>query len=292
MARIRTIKPEFFRHEGLQDIEAANPGRHVMLVFAGLWGHCDKHGRFEWKPRTLKLDILPFLNFDMAGTLEILRAGGFVRKYRGEDGRDYGEIDSFEKHQRISGKEAQESGKFPEPVEYDDVNNGEATGKHPESQERKGREKEKEQEGKGTESSVEQQAARPSVAQNARTVFAHWQKVMGHPRAVLDAKRQRLIEARLKDGYTVEDLCNAITGCSLSPYHMGQNEQGTRYDGIDLICRDGGKVDKFLATYRNPPRATGRQGLIEARNQSAVEEFLSQPTKAQGDIIDMEVGHG
>lgn len=153
-------------------------------------------------------------------------------------------------------------------------------------------EEEREEEVEKEKNIVEQQAARPSVAQNARTVFAHWQKVMGHPRAVLDAKRQRLIEARLKDGYTVEDLCNAITGCSQSPFHMGQNEQGTRYDGIDLICRDGGKVDKFLATYRNPPRATGRQGLIEARNQSAVEEFLSQPTKAQGDIIDMEVGHG
>lgn len=163
----------------------------------------------------------------------------------------------------------------------------------PREEEEREREKEVEKE----KNFVEQQAARPPAERNTRAdqaaaVFAHWQKVMGHSKAKLDAKRQRLIEARLKDGYTVEDLCNAITGCSLSPYHMGQNEQGTRYDGIDLICRDGGKVDKFLATYRNPPRATGRQGLIEARNQSAVEEFLSQPTKAQGDIIDMEVGHG
>lgn len=45
MARIRTIKPEFFRHEGLQDLEQANPGAYAMLVFAALWGHCDKHGR-------------------------------------------------------------------------------------------------------------------------------------------------------------------------------------------------------------------------------------------------------
>lgn len=285
MARIRTIKPEFFRHEGLQDAEAANPGQHIMLVFAGLWGHCDKYGRFEWKPRTLKLDILPFLDFDMSRTLEILQAGGFVRKYRGEDGRIYGEIESFEKHQRISGKEAQEDGKFPEPASYEDQTTGEATGKHPESQERKG--KEKEEEGKGMEVLVAQQAARPAKAEAARAVFAHWQRVMGHSRAVLDTKRQRLIEARLKDGYTVEDLCNAVTGCSLSPYHMGQNEQGTRYDGIDLICRDGGKVDKFLATFRSPPKAMGKQGLIEARSQAAVAEFLSQPS--QGDIIDMEV---
>ena len=75
MARIRTVKPDFFRDEDLQDLERANPGKYTMLVFEGLWGHCDKNGNFEWKPRTLKLDILPFLDFDMADTLEVLRDG-------------------------------------------------------------------------------------------------------------------------------------------------------------------------------------------------------------------------
>lgn len=114
MARIRTIKPEFFRHEGLQDLEIANHGAHVMLVFAGLWGHCDKAGRFEWRPRMLKLDILPFLAFDMEETLSLLCAAGFVRRYEAE-GKQYGEVVSFEKHQRINGKEAQEPEKHPSP---------------------------------------------------------------------------------------------------------------------------------------------------------------------------------
>jgi hypothetical protein len=78
MARIRTIKPEFFRHEGLQDLEAANPGNYIMLVFAALWGHCDKAGHFVWKPRSLKLDILPFLDFDIFATLNLLAGGGFI----------------------------------------------------------------------------------------------------------------------------------------------------------------------------------------------------------------------
>ncbi|NJL71589.1 MAG: hypothetical protein HC888_08215 [Candidatus Competibacteraceae bacterium] len=66
MARIRSIKPEFFENEELQDAEAANPGQYVMLVAAGLPSMCDKNGVFEWKPRTLKLHILPFLGFDIA----------------------------------------------------------------------------------------------------------------------------------------------------------------------------------------------------------------------------------
>lgn len=143
MARIRTIKPDFFRHEGLQDLEAANPGAYVMLVFAGLWGHCDKAGRFEWKPRTLKLDILPFLNFDMERTLQLLCEAKSIRKYE-VDGRFYGEITTFPDHQRIGGKELQEAGKFPAPRSEADENDtgsdGEAIGKHLPAQEGKGRE--------------------------------------------------------------------------------------------------------------------------------------------------------
>jgi hypothetical protein len=37
VARIRTVKPGFFRHEGLQELESLHPGAHTMLVFAGLF---------------------------------------------------------------------------------------------------------------------------------------------------------------------------------------------------------------------------------------------------------------
>jgi len=123
MARIRTIKPEFFRHEKLQDL-ALEHGAEVMLVFQGLWGHCDKLGRFEWRPRLLKLDILPFLHFDMADMLGILESAGFVRRYS-VDGREYGVIDSFVEHQRIGGKEAQDPEKHPQPP----IKAGEEAGK-------------------------------------------------------------------------------------------------------------------------------------------------------------------
>lgn len=152
MARIRTVKPEFFRHEGLQDLERANPGQHVMLTFAGLWTLCDKAGRFEWKPRTIKLDVLPFLEFDMGTTLMLLERFSYVRRYIA-DGKTYGVIPSFEEHQRINGKEAQEPPKHPEPAEYIEQqaegSNREATGKQPRSQEGKGREGKEEGKGNG-----------------------------------------------------------------------------------------------------------------------------------------------
>jgi len=126
LARIRTVKPDFFRHEKLQDLEAENPAKCPMLVFAGLWGHCDKAGRFLWRPRTLKLDILPFLPFDMAETLGLLVSAGFIERYA-VDGVDYAWIPSFEDHQRINGKESQEPEKYPEPPEKQAGSVGEAT---------------------------------------------------------------------------------------------------------------------------------------------------------------------
>ena len=137
MARIRTIKPEFFRHEGLQDLEAAHPGKYAMMVFAALWGHCDKRGRFRWKPRSLKLDILPFLDFDMTEAMALLAQAGFVRRYE-IDGAAYGVIPTFETHQRISGKEAQEPERYPSPPRTAPRSGGEAIEKHPVAQEGKG----------------------------------------------------------------------------------------------------------------------------------------------------------
>lgn len=145
MARIRTVKPEFFIHEELQDLERDHAELKPMLVFAGLWGHCDRLGRFEWKPRTLKLGILPFLDFDLGASLLLLWEAGIIKKYE-SGGKAYGFIPSFDEHQRINGKEAQAPAKYPEPLEFISTDphgtDGEASGKHPGAQEGKGREEE------------------------------------------------------------------------------------------------------------------------------------------------------
>jgi len=94
-------------------------------------------------------------------------------------------------------------------------------------------------------------STQPSPAQQ---VFAHWCAVMKkRGTAVFDAKRRRAVEARLKDGYSVADLCRAIDGCALTPHNMGKNDNGQRYDDLELICRDAAHVDRFVANARQPP---------------------------------------
>lgn len=79
----------------------------------------------------------------------------------------------------------------------------------------------------------------------AAEVFAFWRDLLANPRARMDDKRRRLINARLADGYGVEDLQLACLGCRASPFHMGENDRNTRYCSIDLICRSAENVDKF-----------------------------------------------
>ena len=79
----------------------------------------------------------------------------------------------------------------------------------------------------------------------ARSVFDYWRERLNHPRAQFSPERKRKIEARLKDGLTVERLRQAIDGCASSPHHMGENTTGTVYDSIDLIFRNVAKVEEF-----------------------------------------------
>ncbi|MDZ7868802.1 MAG: hypothetical protein U5L02_06290 [Rheinheimera sp.] len=63
---------------------------------------------------------------------------------------------------------------------------------------------------------------------DAVLIFDHWRSVMGHEKSKLDDKRTALIRKALGLGYSVDDLKNAITGYSLSPFHMGENDSNTR----------------------------------------------------------------
>ena len=75
-------------------------------------------------------------------------------------------------------------------------------------------------------------------------VFTRYQHY--HPQAVLGAKRRTLIQRRLDDGYTVEQLHAAIDGCHRSEFHSGDNPRGKKYQSLELILRDEDHVEQFI----------------------------------------------
>lgn len=112
MARIRTIKPELFKHESLFDLEART-GLPVRLAFMGLFTCCDREGRFKWRPRALKVDVMPYDDVDFSAVLDAMESGGFVTRYV-VDGESFGYIPSFSRHQNINLREAASTIPAPE----------------------------------------------------------------------------------------------------------------------------------------------------------------------------------
>ena len=100
MARIRTIKPEFFTSE---DIVSLSP--LARLFYVSLWCEADREGRMDWKLGTLKMRYFPGDNCDMQCLANELIDGGLVIVYE-VDGKQYAEIPSFKTHQIINNRES------------------------------------------------------------------------------------------------------------------------------------------------------------------------------------------
>lgn len=108
MARIRSIKPEFFTDSDLSELSPLH-----RLFFAGLWCHVDREGRAEDKPKELKVKILPYDDCNADALLQDLHDAGFIERYV-VDGKRYLGIPNFLRHQHPHIKEPQST--IPAPT--------------------------------------------------------------------------------------------------------------------------------------------------------------------------------
>lgn len=121
-------------------------------------------------------------------------------------------------------------------------------------------------------------AAEPLVP----AVFAHYRTY--HPKQFPSpsskSKEWRLIADRLREGYSVPDLCAAIDGIHKSPFHCGQNDKGTKYQTLALCMRDASQVGKFMeyATTRAGPVLSEKS----MRTQSAIDQFVLEREGTHG----------
>ena len=97
MARIRTIKPEFWTSE--QVMECSTTSR---LLFIGMWNFCDDAGNHPAAYRTLKAEVFPaddFTALQVEALVSELIASGLVAEYEA-DGKRYWHVTGWH-HQRI-----------------------------------------------------------------------------------------------------------------------------------------------------------------------------------------------
>lgn len=114
MARIRTIKPEFWSNEKIM-----GSSRNSRLLFIGLWNFADDAGRMIDSAKTIKAQVYPgdddICSTMVRGMLDELSEIGLLQKYE-VDGRAYLQITGWD-HQRIDKPRAS---KIPPPNSTND----------------------------------------------------------------------------------------------------------------------------------------------------------------------------
>lgn len=116
MARIRTIKPQFFTSLTLAEL-----GAHARLTFAGLWTHVDDEGRCINEPRLIKAAVWPLDDdvhvSDVERYVDELAKRGLVTLYTNA-ARRYLAVTTWAEHQSISRPTASQ---HPGPDDPDSV---------------------------------------------------------------------------------------------------------------------------------------------------------------------------
>jgi hypothetical protein len=97
MARIRTVKPEFWTDS---KIVALTP--LARLVYIGMWNFADDSGVIEDDPLEIKLRVAPTDDIDMAAVITELVISGRVKRATAPDGTRVLVIPRFNEHQRIN----------------------------------------------------------------------------------------------------------------------------------------------------------------------------------------------
>lgn len=251
MARIRSIKPEFWTSQTLAQVSPS-----ARLLFIATWTYSDDRGRFQAAPALLGSQAFPMDGIapgEIERMVAELAGAGVIRLYQ-QAGKLYGEVANWKEHQPIN---RPSPSRFPEPdpAEFTEPSlnghGGLSEDSPPEqgagSREQGAGSREPEQ-GKNHLSSDERSTAlaRTDIDQVWSAYQAH------HPQSALTDKRRKLIRARLKEGRTPADLVAAIEGCHASDFHRGANDRHRRFDTIELILRDAGKVEDFMQMWMAP----------------------------------------
>jgi hypothetical protein len=117
MARIRTIKPEFWTNDKILSVSQL-----TRLLFIGMWNFADDYGRMDFAPISIKARIFPndaTTVADVKDMLNELCSNDLITIYSAKD-KEYIEITGWD-HQKIDKRQAS---KIPGPFEDDSAIRG------------------------------------------------------------------------------------------------------------------------------------------------------------------------
>lgn len=117
MARIRTVKPEMAQDEDLSECSI-----EAQLLAVRILTHSDDEGYFRANTKLVKATCFPLADFDsmkIQGMLIELSNAGYLRLFEGSNGKEFGHVIGFTKHQRVN---------RPSPSKIAPFDSGESSG--------------------------------------------------------------------------------------------------------------------------------------------------------------------
>jgi hypothetical protein len=114
MARIRTIKPDFWTDEKITECSMS-----ARLLFIGIWNFADDNGNLQRSAKKVKMQVFPADSLDCEPLIQELMSHGMLIEYS-VNGEFFMHIKGFKKHQVIN--RPSKSG-IPQPPINDDSMN-------------------------------------------------------------------------------------------------------------------------------------------------------------------------
>jgi hypothetical protein len=163
VARIRTIKPEFWVDEQIVELDYV-----TRLLFIGLWNFVDDEGYIEYKPKRIKMQVFPADDLELSGALRNLLETRRLTKFDSDQG-ELVQITNWERHQKISHPTPTRFTGIGGPSSVSPPEDSGALGRIPDDSGLKGKE------GKGKEEPLS-----PADADNGSLIPDGWKPTQAH----------------------------------------------------------------------------------------------------------------
>lgn len=232
MARIRTIKPEFWTDEKIVELSPL-----ARLLFIGLWNFADDEGRMEYRPLRFKLQILPADDADISALLGEIRGKSLIEVY-GVDNKEFLQIVGFAKHQKV---DKRSGSKLPPPPI-----SAESPRIVPTDQGR--------DQGSGIKDQGREDSPQPpsSERDDCEQAFDAWNRLAGEKGLAkaqrLTDSRRRKLRQRLAECGGMDGWMAAMERIRGSPFLLGENDRGWRAD-LDFVLQQSSFTKLMEGAY-------------------------------------------
>ena len=223
MARIRYLKPDFFKDEDLKELKFV-----TRLVFQGLWIQADKKGRGEDRPERLKVEIMPYdkvdIDKEMAKLAQKKKHSGkpFIVRYTINEQKYY-QILEWAKHQKPHNTERESI--IPTP------NNEQVTVKEPLNN--------------GYETTLKGMEKGMEKGVDCNVYMDKWNTLLPTKVRDLTSSRREHLQARIKEKNFTENFDLICQKISSSEFLMGKNERKWKAT-FDWIIKNDTNYIKIL----------------------------------------------